>query len=132
MLSWIFTWWNGSTFGTALTLFKRGAVLVGRDGQGNRYYEEKKPSGPSGIRRRWVLYHGVSEASRVPPDWFGWLHHTFEEPPTTAPFSSRSWEKPHLPNMTGTPLAYRPPGSLARGDFKNVGEGYEAWTPENA
>lgn len=133
MLSWIFTWWNGSTFGTALTLLRRGARLVGRDEQDNRYFEEKAPSGPSGIMRRFVIYNGVSEASRVPPDWHGWLHHTFAEPPTTAPFATHPWEKSHLPNMTGTPLAYRPPGSLARPDGKgNVGEGYEAWTPEEA
>ena len=25
------------------------------------------------------------------------------------------WQKPHQPNLTGTPLAYRPPGSVLRG-----------------
>jgi NADH:ubiquinone oxidoreductase subunit len=132
MLSWLFTWWNSSTFGTQLTLFKRGARLVGRDEQGNRYYEEKKASAAGGEKRRWVIYHGIAEASRVPADWHGWLHHMIEEPPTSAPLPRKSWEREHLPNMTGTPLAYRPAGSLARRGGPGVGEGYEAWTPENA
>jgi NADH:ubiquinone oxidoreductase subunit len=107
---------------------------VGKDEQGNRYFEEKTPSlpGSGGKRpRRWVIYHGIAEASRVPPDWHGWLHHTFDEPPTKAPLPRQKWEQDHLPNMTGTPLAYHPPGSLARaGGPANVEDDYEAWTPE--
>lgn len=132
MLSQLFTWWNNSTFGTSFTLWRRGARLVGRDEQGNRYYEEASASGPHGMKRRFVIYHGIAEASRVPPDWHGWIHHTFEEPPTVAPLRRRVWEKEHVPNMTGTPLAYRPPGSLARDPDRPVKQDYEAWTPENA
>ena len=84
-------------------------------------------------RRRWVIYHGIAEASRVPPDWHGWLHHTFEEAPTVAPLTRRAFEKDHLPNMTGTPLAYHPKGSLSRADGPaDVNDDYEAWSPENA
>ena len=89
MLAQLFTWWNSTTFGTSFTLWRRGARLVGRDEQGNRYFEEKEPSMPGGGKRRWVVYHGVAEASRVPADWHGWLHHTFEEPPTVAPAGAR-------------------------------------------
>lgn len=129
MLAKIFTWWNGSTFGTGLTLLRRGARLIGADEQGNRYFEEKAPSGSDGRLRRFVVYHGVAEASRVPPDWHGWLHHTFADPPTVAPLKRRAFEKDHVPNMTGTPLAYRPPGSLA-GDGA-VKADYEPWTPDS-
>ena len=133
MLWQLFTWWNSTTFGTSFTLWRRGARLVGSDEQGNRYFEEKAPSHPSWLTRRWVVYHGVAEASRVPSDWHGWLHHTFAEPPTDAPLPRRAWEKDHLPNMTGTPLAYRPKGSLARaGGAQDVNDDYEAWAPENA
>ena len=65
-------------------------------------------------KRRWVLYNGTVEASRVPPDWHGWLHHTFAEPPTAPRCKAKPWEKDHLPNLTGTEGAYHPPGSLAR------------------
>jgi NADH:ubiquinone oxidoreductase subunit len=130
MLSRFFTWWNSTTFGTQLTLFRRGARLVGKDEQGNRYFEEKSPSASDGRTRRFVVYHGIAEASRVPPDWHGWLHSTFDEPPTQAPLKRRRWEKDHIPNMTGTPLAYRPPGSLARGVERARPADYEAWRPD--
>jgi NADH:ubiquinone oxidoreductase subunit len=136
MFSQLFTWWNSTTYGTSFTLWRKGARLVGTDEQGNRYYEEKTPSlpGSDGKRpRRWVVYHGVAEASRVPSDWHGWLHHTFEEAPSDAPLTRRAFEKDHLPNMTGTPLAYHPKGSLSLADGPaDVNDDYEAWSPENA
>lgn len=130
MFKQLFAWWDSTTYSTSFTLWRRGAQLVGRDDQGNRYYEEKSPSGWDGNRRRWVVYHGVAEGSRVPPDWHGWLHHTFADPPTVAPLKRKSFEKDHVPNMTGTPLAYHPPGSLARVGGVGVAADYEAWTPE--
>lgn len=128
-LTQLFGWWDTTTYGTSFTLWRRAAREVGRDEQGNRYFEERKPSGPDGNLRRWVIFHGIAEASRVTPDWHGWLHHTFAEPPTVAPLRRRQWEKDHLPNMTGTPLAYHPPGSLAVGGA-GIKPDYEAWTPE--
>lgn len=129
-----FSWWHKATWGTSLTLWRAKARRVGEDEQGNAYYEEGgKPSFPDGRRRRWVIYHGVAEASRVPPDWHGWLHHMWEEPPTELPLPLKKFEKLHLPNMTGTPLAYRPAGSLARAT--NTGrrhEEYDAWSPDEA
>ncbi|GAB4519066.1 MAG: NADH:ubiquinone oxidoreductase subunit NDUFA12 [Parvularculaceae bacterium] len=129
MLNKFFTWWNGATFGALLTIKSRGR-LVGEDSEGNRYFEERKGASLAGQKRRWVIYKGVAEASRVPPDWHGWLHHTFDEPPTTAPLKRQKFEKDHLPNMTGTPLAQFPPGSLVRGGVRPHATGdYEAWTP---
>lgn len=128
----LFIWWDVTTFGSMFTMWRRGARLIGTDGQGNRYFEEKSPSSAEGRRRRWVVYHGVAEASRVPSEWHGWLHHTQNEPPTVAPPVRRAWEKDHLPNMTGTPLAYHPTGSLETGAATPVAKEYEAWTPENA
>ena len=133
MLSQLFTWWNSTTLGTSFTLWRKKARLVGEDEQGNRYFEEKDPTFSDGRHRRWVIYHGLAEASRVPPDWHGWLHHTFDEPPTEDPLKRRAWEKDHLPNMTGTPLAYHPKGSLSRADGPaDVNDDYEAWNPEKA
>lgn len=130
MLKQLFSWWDSTTYGTSFTLWRRGAKEVGRDGQGNRYYEEKAPSGPDGYRRRWVVYNGVAEGSRVPSDWHGWMHHTVDEPPTLSPPRRKSWEKDHLPNMTGTPLAYHPPGSLSHAGGAAAQRDYEAWSPE--
>jgi len=87
----IFTWWNGATFGTLLTIAQRGR-FVGQDEFGQRYYEAKTiRDGDAGRRRRWVIYKGYAEPSKVPADWHGWLHHTFVEPPTVEPFKVRAF-----------------------------------------
>ncbi|MCW5723822.1 MAG: NADH:ubiquinone oxidoreductase subunit NDUFA12 [Maricaulaceae bacterium] len=126
----IFIWWSDATPGALWTIFKRGRK-VGADEFGNRYFEEKKASGPDGRKRRWVVYKGYADASRVPVDWHGWLHHTFEFPPTEAPLPRQPWEKDHQPNLTGTLHAWRPAGSLARGARRQAAAAdYESWTPE--
>ena len=103
----IFSWWKSQTIGTWLTTRLYGEP-VGTDAFGNRYYQNRDGS------RRWVTYNGTVEASRVPPDWHGWLHHTWDEPPNKVPLTHRVWEKPHLENLTGTAQAYVPAGSLRR------------------
>jgi NADH:ubiquinone oxidoreductase subunit len=68
----------------------------------------------------------------VSSDWHGWLHHTFEAPPTALPFKVKAWEKPHVPNLSGTPFAWRPPGSLWRGGRRPKATGdYQPWVPDN-
>ena len=115
------------TIGTRLFTMLKGQ-LVGTDDQGNRYYTEKAPR-PGRPARRWVLYNGEMEASRVPAEWHSWLHRTTEAPLTDAP--RHAWQKPHRANMTGTPQAYLPRGHDARGGHRPAGSGdYEAWRPE--
>ena len=106
----LFTWWNSQTFGTQLWTWRFGE-FVGEDEQGNRYYRTKggEIDPTLHFERRWVIYNGLAEASRVPPAWHGWLHHTVDVPPTQDGYEPREWEKPHVPNMTGTPYTYRPP-----------------------
>ena len=74
-LKMLFIWWRGATLGTLWTTWRHGRP-VGTDKFGNRYYRD------STGKRRWVLYNGTVEASRVPADWHGWLHHTVKDPPT--------------------------------------------------
>ena len=116
------TWWDGQTIGTQLWTSRNG-IKVGEDTQGNVFYRNKDDS------KRWVIFDGEIEASRVDPDWHGWLHRTWDEPPTRAPLHHKSWEKPHQENLTGTALAYAPAGSLRQA--KPVSrQDYEAWSPE--
>jgi len=121
--TWLFTWWKGK--------------LVGTDQFGNRYYREKtpRPLRPGGGResreRRWVIYQGEPEATKVPPEWHAWLHHTIDGVPLDAGQLKHPWQKPHLPNLTGTRFAYRPPGSLLKGGHRAPTTGdYEPWRPE--
>lgn len=116
------TWWNGQTLGTQIYTSRNG-VKVGEDTEGNTFYETRDGS------RRWVIYNGEAEASRISPEWHGWLHRTWEQPPTEAPLPKKAWEKPHLENLTGTPLAYSPPGSIRRA-HPEPRRDYDAWSPE--
>ena len=116
------TWWNGQTIGTQIFTARKG-VKVGEDDQGNVFYETRDGS------RRWVIFNGEAEASRISPDWHGWLHRTWDEPPTKSPLPHKAWEKPHQENLTGTALAYAPPGSIRR-DAPAERRDYDAWTPE--
>ena len=123
VLSRLFVWWRDATPGTFLTTWFSG-VKVGEDGFGNRYYRTRDG------KRRWVIYTGTVEASRVPPEWHGWMHFLVDEPPTEEDYEPRPWEKPHRMNMTGTPEAYRPAGSiLASGKRPEATGDYKPWKP---
>lgn len=123
------------TIGTRIFTWLKGE-LVGTDTFGNRYYRErhgrplKRGGGRDSRERRWVIYHGDADASRVPPMWHAWLHHTIDEPPAAGEKPLYAWQKPHEPNLTGTPEAYRPSGSLLKGGPRAPTTGdYEPWTP---
>lgn len=132
ILTRTFTWWNGQTWGTYFYTRRHGN-LVGTDEAGNTYYRAVGPTiDPStGPERRWVVFVGEADASKVPPDWRGWLTHTFDVPPSEHARTRREWEKPHLANMTGTAAAYRPPGSSAGSGRRPAATGdYQAWSPD--
>lgn len=113
----------GATFGTRLMTWFKG-VLVGEDKFGNRYYRSKSGD------RRWVIYADEVEASKVPPEWHAWLHHTVDEAPL-GPRPEIAWEREHVANLTGTPAAYHPSGSLVESAKRPQATGdYEAWTPD--
>jgi len=125
-LKGIFTWWDGATWGTRLFSARNGAK-IGTDAAGNAYFESKKPVG--GRTRRWVIYQGANDASRIEPAWYGWLHGTTDIVPGDLP-PPRAWQKPPVPNLTGTEAAYRPAGALERGGNRAAATGdYEAWSP---
>lgn len=122
-------YWNDmATIGTRIFTWFKGES-VGTDVFGNRYFHEKGVA-EGRWRRRWVLYKGRPEASKVPPDWHAWLHRTIDVPPSVSPLPAQSWEKGHLPNLTGTRAAYLPSGHILRGGERAPATGdYEAWQP---
>jgi NADH:ubiquinone oxidoreductase subunit len=128
----IFTWWDGATIGTMLYTARKGEH-VGTDAQGNKYYRSKPRDGAkNGEReRRWVIYNGNNDASRVPSEWHGWLHGAFDDVPESRLPPPKVWEVDYTPNATGTASAYRPQGALERGGKRAKASGdYEAWSPE--
>ena len=96
----IFTWWNHQTFGTRLQIFFSGK-LVGEDKNGNKYYESK-----SG--RRWVIYNGEVEASKIPNEWYSWMHYMNNKIENDHNLKKYDWQKEHLPNQTGSENSYHP------------------------
>lgn len=115
--------------GTKLyTIFK--GKKIGFDEFGNRYFTER--STPHGRRRkRWVMYKGMPEASKVPAHWHGWLHYTTDAVPESgkAP-KPYAWVKEHVPNLTGTQGRYLPEGHVSKGGKRaSATADYVAWKP---
>ena len=125
VLAKIFTWWNGATIGTSLFTRLRGEE-AGRDDSGAIYFRDRKDP-----TRRWVVYAGDNDGSRVPPDWQSWLRGTIDDVPDKAlPRPCRFHRKPE-PNLTGTMAAFRPDGALGSGRIRPASTGdYEPWIPE--
>ncbi len=117
-----------STFSLGLfTAFK--GKKVGEDEFGNRYFEAASKT-KSTHPRRWVVYNGEIEASRVPPLWHGWLHHQTNTLPESNQSYTKKWQKPHQPNQTGSKNAYRPKGHPAtKGKRAQATGDFEAWSP---
>jgi NADH:ubiquinone oxidoreductase subunit len=115
--------------GTRLFTLLRGRS-VGTDAAGNVYYEERRPRADRRTRR-WVAYAGPPEGSDVPPEWHAWLHYTTDAPLPAA--GRRPWQRPYVPNMTGTAAGYRPPGHDYQGGHRAAATGdYESWAPPSA
>ena len=122
----IFTWWDGATIGTALYSWRKGEQ-VGEDSLGNRYFRSRDG------KRRWVIYKGSNDASRVPAEWHGWLHGTLDGLPSEALPPTREWQAAPAANLTGSTAAYRPAGALERGGRRAAATGdYQPWTPDAA
>jgi NADH:ubiquinone oxidoreductase subunit len=120
------------TPGIRLLTWFRGA-FVGADEYGNRYYHDATRNDPknNGRERRWVLYEGDAEGSKVPPVWHAWLHHMTDDLPDAGALTRRPWQKPHQANMTGTADAYLPPGSAqAAGPRARATGDYDPWVPD--
>ena len=100
LLRKIFTWWNQDTFGTRLKTIFFGK-LVGTDELGNKYYESKNG-------KRWVIYSNTIDASKIPVEWYSWIHFTPNKIEKKHTLEKYEWQKPHQENLTGTDSAYYP------------------------
>lgn len=101
---------------------------IGRDRYGNTYYESRRLQPLYNRTRRFVINAGAQEATKVPPEWHAWLHHTTDAPLDES--RRHPWQKDHLPNLTGTAQAWRPKGHDYAGGRRQITTGdYEAWRP---
>jgi len=89
---------------------------VGYDEFQNQYFLSKD-------KKRFIVYNGICEPTKVPAQWHGWLHYTYDKIPID--INRHSWQKIHIPNLTGTKNAFNPknqPSSKSNHDFV-------AWNP---
>ncbi len=99
---------------------------VGFDEFGNQYFETKKPHNSK--KKRYVIYKGIAEPSKIPAHWHLWLHYTNDKKPDNV--KKYFWQKTHLPNLTGTKLAHFPLGSqMSQAKRQKVSSDYQSWKP---
>ncbi|BBM98902.1 NADH dehydrogenase (ubiquinone) 1 alpha subcomplex subunit 12 [Marchantia polymorpha subsp. ruderalis] len=107
-----------------------GVKLVGVDKAGNRYYE--KMSHVQHGRHRWVVYADkVYNASAIPPEWHGWLHHiTDHTPEQLEGLRPSRYGVEHMKNRTGEgeQYIYHAKGH-ALNPNKRDWKRYEEWRP---
>ena len=99
-------------------------TLVGDDEFGNRYYCNSK-NFEDYTSKRWVIFNGEIEASKIPPEWHRWIHFITNNKPSDN-INKFKWQKKHEENLTGSIKAYKPEGSLANKSKKNMKK-YETW-----
>ena len=116
-LKQIFTWWHKQTVGTFIYTIFLGK-FSGKDQFGNKYYSNSRG-------KRWVIYKDSVESSKIPSEWYLWIHFLTKNKPSdnTKKFSL---QKQHQENLTGTKKAYKPEGSLFS-DLKKNMKKYETW-----
>ena len=95
-----FILWNQETLGTKLKTIFFG-ILVGTDSLGNKYYQSKKG-------KRWIIYKDEIDASKIPNEWYSWMHFTNNRIENIHELDKYNWQKPHQSNQTGTKNAYHP------------------------
>jgi len=100
----------------------KDGTLIGTDKYGNKYYENPRYFY---ARDRWVVYNpkvGVDyDGSMIPAEWFGWMHHKTDIPPTEKPPVHYDWMKEHDMNPSGTKDQYVP--------YSTMKPKIQSWTP---
>ena len=110
----IFIWWNQETLGTKLKTIFTGK-FVGSDSFGNRYYKNN-------AGKRWVIYNDEIDASKIPNEWYSWIHFTNNRIEKKHDLKKYDWQKPHQSNQTGTEKAYHP-----NKDNEPIKKKYTSW-----
>ena len=55
-----------------------------------------------------MIYAAEIDASKIPVEWFSWMHFTRNKIENNHELKKYDWQKPHQENLTGTDSAYYP------------------------
>lgn len=100
-------------------IIKLTSKKVGQDMYGNTYYLSKKTD-DMGRNKRYVIYNGIIETSKIPPVYHAWIHYMIDD--IQAKDNLHAWQSEHLPNLTGTSNSHL----MERG---KVSSDYQPWQP---
>ena len=89
------------TSGTNISSTFLFGKFVGKDSFGNKYYKSRSD-------KRWVIYKGEVDASKIPNEWYSWMHFTNNKIENIHDLKKYDWQKPHKSNQTGTENSYHP------------------------
>lgn len=95
---------------------------IGVDQFGNKYFVGNNTN-YLGIQKRFVIYNGIADGSKIPPMWHAWLHYATDSTPNIG--VTYNWQQDYIPNLTGTKYAYSPSPS----SHKKF-EAYSKWIPK--
>ena len=94
------------SLGTKLYTWLYGK-FVGMDDIGNKYYTNSKVQNNL-KEKRWVIFNGEIEASKIPDQWYSWMHYINNKIENSHDLKKYNWQKEHLPNQTGSENSYHP------------------------
>ena len=72
------------------------------------------------------IYSNEIDASKIPVEWYSWMHFTPNRIEKKHELEKYDWQKPHKPNTTGTEEAYYP--NKDKDDAIN--KKYKSWKSE--
>jgi NADH:ubiquinone oxidoreductase subunit len=88
----------------------------GEDAFGNKYYANPKKG------KRFVVYNGMPEPSKISGAWYSWLHYVSDDKPRGDELK-HDWQKYNTPNVSGTIHKYQ------YTETKPKDSKYQSWQP---
>ena len=101
-------------------LIKLFSTMVGIDRIGNKYYLSFSRD-HGGKRIRQVIYNGFDEATKIPTEWYSWMHGLSDNIPEQD-IPKAIWSKERIINRTGSEDAYSPDNACLKQE-------YNSWQP---
>lgn len=75
------------------------ATKVGEDEYGNQFFELKRTD-YLGRKKRYCLYKGYVEASKISPEWHPFMHYQIAAKDVKTTYKQYKWQKPAIPDTT--------------------------------